>query len=168
MFAQSNKNIPEIPLNRTRFPKLPVSSCRGYHWNPGNVKHSTWTGMTTEASSQFHKAQTDGFSEVRHKSFFLQRNEIIRDCIIAKDGLAFLWTHLLETIPTRVRPAWKWGGLFDGSVWSWGVNIKVFIAIRFNTRHNTLIFFNRKPFVPYTHRQSGPQARVLCFDTASS
>lgn len=31
------------------------------------------------------------------------------------------------------------------------------IAIRLNTRQNALNFFNRKPFVPTVHPQSGPQ-----------
>lgn len=71
-------------------------------------------------------------------------------CIITKESLAYLWTPLLETnqgsscLKMRRLVWWK-------LIWSWGVNVKVFIAIGLNTRHNALIFFNRKPFVPYTH-----------------
>lgn len=163
MFAQSNKNIPEIPLKSHQIPQtarlhLPWLPLKSAECEALRLDRDDNRGIVTISQS----TNGDGFSEVRHKSFFLQRNEIIGDGIITKEGLAFSWTHLLETIPRPgfVLPENEAACLMEAYEVG-GVNIKVFIAIRFNTRHNTLIFF-------YTHRQSGPQARVLCFDTASS
>lgn len=72
------KTYPKYLRNRSRFSKLLVSGCRGYDWDVANANASRSAWMV---SVQFYKAQTEKWSETRHESDFLLRNEIIMNWI---------------------------------------------------------------------------------------